>query len=351
MKFLASAMALLGALSLTSGAPINTTNELPNGLPFPSASELAVIEQNAHGTLPNGPPPPVISNKGINNLRLIAFNELFEVAYFNELITNITEGKDGYRFTDSGDRDDALRSLKAILAQEELHAISANDALVHFHVHPIQPCEYTFPVQDFDSAIRLASTFTDVVLGTLQDAIERFVLGHDADLAREIAAVIGNEGEQQGWFRVLQAKIPSALPFLTTADLNYAFNAVKSFTVPGSCPNIEEIPLRTFESLEILEAPGAKTENITFTFNDPEDQAGHGLWMTYINQLNLPIVEPLKVISREGDSVTAQALFPYDDHELNGLTIASVTTSDGPFSDANEVVKWTLAGPGLISVN
>lgn len=197
----------------------------------------------------------------------------------------------------------------------------------------------------------LASTFTDVVLGTLQDVIERFALGHDADLAREIASVIGNEGEQQGWFRAMQAKIPSALPFVTTSDLNYAFTAVKGFTVPGSCPNIDQIPLRDFLSLEIQGKPEAKTDNITVTFTDSEGQADHQLWLTYINQLNLPVVERLQVISKEEDIVTAQAIFPYDDHELNGLTIAAVTKSDGPFSDANDVAKWTLAGPGLIEVN
>jgi hypothetical protein len=73
--------------------------------------------------------------------------------------------------------------------------------------------------------------------------------------------------------------------------------------------------------------------------------------MTYINQQNLPIFEPLHVVSREGDVVQAEALFPYDDNEMNGLTIAAVTLSEGPFGDASSVAKWTLAGPGLIIVN
>lgn len=114
MRFFAPCIALLGALSLSSAAPIAA--ELPDGLPYPSPNELHTIEKNAHGTLPNPPPPPVISNKGINNLRLIAFNELFEVAYFNQLIANITKDNDGYHFPSPGDKDYALKSLKAILA-------------------------------------------------------------------------------------------------------------------------------------------------------------------------------------------------------------------------------------------
>lgn len=237
------------------------------------------------------------------------------------------------------------------MQQEELHALRANDALEHFNVNPIQPCQYKFPVDDFESAIALAATFTDVVLGTLQDVVERFALGRDVDLAREIASVIGQEGEQQGWFRILQGKIPSELPFLTTSDLNFAFTAIQGFVVPGSCPNIDEIPLRTFEALEILTPPGPHSQNITIQFEDPDNEAEHLLWLTYINQQNLPIVEPIRVISRDGKEVKAEALFPFDDNEMNGLTIAAVTKTDGPFTDASSVAKWTLAGPGLIIVN
>jgi len=222
---------------------------------------------------------------------------------------------------------------------------------VHFDQKPIEPCDYVFPVQDFDTAIALASTFTDVVLGTLQDAVERFAMGQDFDLAREIASVIGNEGEQQGWFRVMQARIPSELPFPTTSDLNFAFTAIQGFTVPGSCPNIDEIPLRTFENLQILTKPKAESQNLTFAFEDRENEAEHLVWVTYVNQLNLPVVEPLHVVSKEGTLVEATALFPYNEYELNGLTTAAVTKSDGPFDDVNSVAKWTLAGPGLIIVD
>jgi hypothetical protein len=121
MHFLLSAIALLGVVPFLTAAPTaknppKANQDLPDGLPYPSPGELREIEQNAHGTLPNGPPPPVISNEGIVNLKLIAFNELFEVAYFSELITNITENVEGYRFTDDDDRNETLSWLQVILA-------------------------------------------------------------------------------------------------------------------------------------------------------------------------------------------------------------------------------------------
>lgn len=121
MRLLAPAIALLSAVSLVIAAPTRTDapdldDDLPDGMPNPSPSELKEIEQNAHGTLPNGPPPPVISDLGIVNLKLIAFNELFEVAFFDELITNITDNVEGYTFPDEDSRKFVLEALRAILA-------------------------------------------------------------------------------------------------------------------------------------------------------------------------------------------------------------------------------------------
>lgn len=228
--------------------------------------------------------------------------------------------------------------------------MDANNGLKNFGAEPIEPCTYTFPVSDFYSAIVLASTFTDLVLGTLQDVVEIFARGGDAGLARLIASVIGQEGEQQGWYRLRQGKIPSELPFLTTSDLSFAFTAVQGFTVPGSCPNIHLIELQTFHPLTIVTPPGPRTQTITVSWTALPDHAPE-LSIAYINQLNLPIVEPLHIVSREGDTVVAEALFPYDENELNGLTIVAVTNSSGPFANANAVARSTVFGPGLIIVN
>ncbi|OQE44402.1 hypothetical protein PENCOP_c002G08158 [Penicillium coprophilum] len=345
--------ALLGIAHLTFAAPfLNvSTRPLPDGMPNPGPSELKTIEQNAHGTLPNGPPPTGISEGGITNLKLIAFNELFEVAFFDQLITNITEKAPGYRFSNEGDYNFVLNGLKVILAQEELHALDANNALANVGVDPIEPCRYSFPVEDFDAAILLATTFTDVVLGTLQDVVERFAIDGDIGLSRAISSVIGQEGEQQGWFRIMQGKVPSELPFLTTSDLNFAFTVTQSFTVPDTCPNINTIPLKTFAPLNAIKGPTAETGSIKVSFHSNDKIDEDTLWLTYINQQNLPIVESLQVISKGNGTITAKALFPYDAYELNGLAIAAVTTTKGPFPNAHSVAKATLAGPGLFIIN
>lgn len=377
-------IALLSASSLVSAAPVATASSaapfatassiadpfkfpLSNGFPVVAnpSQQLTGIEIQAHGILPNGPPPPTVQPDTLTSLRLIAFNEIFEVAFFTSLIQNITSNVDGY--TNIPNKDAVLAELIAVQAQEELHALNANGALAHFKADPILPCQYVFPVTDFQSAIALASTFTDVVLGTLQDVAGLLGTDGDAGLIRGVASVIAQEGEQNGLYRLLQNKIPSALPFLTTSTREFAFSALnQNFVVPGSCPNINTIDLPIFLPLTVLTQNIApKSQNLQFSITAPNDHKGHGNYSNYtmtgqssanfsvvfINQQNLPVVSPIQNVVFNGDVITFEALFPFDQFLMNGLTISAVVHGSGPFATADDVAKDTIFGPGLIEIN
>lgn len=88
----------------------------------------------------------------------------------------------------------------------------------------IQPCKYSFPVTDFLSAITLAQTFTDVVLGVLPQAQTIWAEdgGDELPLVNLFGSIIAQEAEQVGWYRSLQLKMPSAAPFLTTEGPAFA---------------------------------------------------------------------------------------------------------------------------------
>lgn len=324
---------------------------LKNGFPDPNNDQLLGIEKGAFGTLPNAPPPEKVSPEGITSLKLIAANELFEVAFFNELLHNVTEKAPGY---DLGyGHEYTIDALRAIISQEELHALNANGALAAFKEAEIEPCKYQFPVTDFQSAIGLAALFTDLVLGTLQDVNQFFAENGDFGLVRAVSSVIGNEGEQEGFFRFIKSKRPSSQPFLTTSVRDFAFTAIQSFIVPGSCPNIDTIPLKTFKPLNVLSTDiKPATQNIKMSFAKAD--AGTEDWSTLsvvlINQQNVPIVKSLGNPKVEGDSVVFEAPFPYDENLLDGLTIAAVTKSAGPFTNADAVSEATIFGPGLIEV-
>lgn len=369
-KIASASLVGLSCLStIASAAPF--TFPLSNGFPKVAnpSSQLTAIEQQAHGTLPNGSPPPSITADTETSLELIAFNELFEVAFFTELLSNVTNNVTGFQFANGNSRNVVITALTAIQAQEELHALNANGALAHFGLSPIQPCEYNFPVSDFPSAIGLASTFTDVVLGTLQDVASLLATDGDDGLIRGVVSVVGQEGEQNGFYRELLGKTPSALPFLTTSTREFAFSALnQNFIVPGSCPNIGEITLPIFQTLTVdTQNIQPTTQTLQFSVNANCTEGGwkkhesgapgsgpdyySSLSVVYINQQNLPVVEPITNVYIKGNTVTFDAQFPFDQFLMNGLTIAAVTKTAGPFTSADAVAKDTMFGPGLIEIN
>lgn len=368
---------------------------LANGFPNIAnpSDQLNQIQQDARGTLPkaapNAPAPATPQPDSLTSLGFIAFNELFEVAFFTELFNNVTTGASGFREGDLLGQDKAkiLSILKVVIAQEELHELNANGAFQKFTGQMIQPCQYNFPVSNFNQSISLASTFTDVVLGTLPDIQTLFANANDNGLIRGVGSVIGQEGEQNGFYRDILGKNPSALPFLTASARDFAFSAiVQNFVVPGSCPSsldiLQQGGLTIFDILTVVNPPTTPTnQKVTFrlkTFSQktkssgagaaadfvsshdnstttPQQQQQYSLFLTYINQLNAPISVPIEDAKKihddaEGSTIEFSANFPGADNLMNGLTIAAVTKGKD-FVDVAAAAMNTLFGPGLIEIN
>ncbi|QKX61669.1 uncharacterized protein TRUGW13939_08822 [Talaromyces rugulosus] len=336
----------LGAVCFywTSGTETSPADRRSNFSP----SQISSIEQEAHGMLPNAALPSSISQDSLISLQLIAFNEIFEVAFFTELLFNLTNNVDGYELSDDNG-ESIIESILTIQNQEELHALQANQLLEYFGTNPIQPCNYSFPVSNLREAIWHASLFTSVNLGTMQDVTRIFADSGDTSLIQVLTSIIGQEGEQEGFFRIIQQKLPSEVPFLTASVREFTFTALRSHVIPGSCSHLDAIHLKTFAPLNLITTPVAETEIIQFSY--PNQTYYGDLFAVYINQQNLPIVEAIGVNDVKDYAVNAEALFPYNANEMNGLTIMTLTNSPGPFIDAREVAKSTLFGPAFIIVN
>lgn len=364
---------LLGAAATGLAAPIDTpyvcanstTGQVPFKFPlsngFPnvnlSSSVLTQIEKQAHGTLPNGALPKKMADTSATVWQVIAFNEIFEVAYFSSLLHNITNKVPGYDLTYVPNGEQIVKDLYTIRAQEEIHALGANAILATAGRTTVAPCEYKFPVDNFLDAINFASEFTDLVLGTLSEALYDFGLDGDLEFLSLLGAVIGQEGEQDGSFRALEGlvngpeKVPSALPFLTVASAKFAVSTLmQAVVVPGSCPNAAAIGIPALPPLTVATPKvGPWTKAINFTLATPSDSSD--LYLTYVNQINVPVVEQLANVTMMNGTTKFTALFPYEQYEMNGLTIAAITKGKGPFANATEVANAAVAGPALIEIN
>lgn len=187
------------------------------------------------------------------------------------------------------------------------------------------PCKYDFPVTDFKSAIALAQTFTDVVLGVLPLAQSVFAAdgGDETALVPIVGSIIGQEGEQNGYYRSLQRKVASAAPLLTGGAPQFAYSAISQFIVPGSCPNIEVIGLKALPALNVQCKPKANDSMVTFSA-DGVVGAGNAT-LVYISGQNLPYSVPISNATTAGGKTTFSAPFPFRSGAFDrGLTIGGV---------------------------
>ncbi|KAI0442919.1 sexual development protein [Xylaria telfairii] len=347
--------AALLALSTAYAAPYAKRSD--DGFPNPNAQQILDIEQQADGKLSNAPPPPTLSQAGITNFQLIAFNENLEVRFFEEIISNITNHVPGFESTSSTwSEAELLEILKTVKAQEELHALTAITTLKHFNASLVpEPCTYNFPSTTLEEAITLAETLTGVVLGTLQDAEQSFAQNGDSGPVRAVSSVIGQEGEQNGFYRSILNHKPSEKPFLTTNVAAFAFSALQQFVV--SCPfDVNQIPIPIFPALNVLTTAESHDMYLSFSADlSKNTQVNEGsdfsrFFVTYLVGQQLPISEPVINPKFEGGVLTFDALFPFTENLMSGLSIAALTNSSN-FPNADALVANTLAAPGLIQVN
>ncbi|KAL9112777.1 MAG: hypothetical protein Q9227_003080 [Pyrenula ochraceoflavens] len=352
---------------------------LANGFPFPDEGALEDLFVTAGGNFTNHPPAVKFDDDSLTSWKLQAFNEFLEVAFFTQLIANITDTVPGYEL-DESHRDYILDALERIQAQEEMHAYNANDAVRYFTGGShILPCTYVFPVSDFISAITFAQTFTDMYLGLMTDiqmrTAERLGTKFSPLIVYVLSQALGQEGQQSGWFRSLQGKPPSAEPFLTPSTRDFAFSWLQRFTVPGSCPNAtgnnaaEDIPLRTFPRLDVC-GELSSTGPLTLCSYGPVDP--ETMSVAFVNGALMPTVFPITITDvstcgrshmRESqqmplrcgsafeDGVTTFTVdFPFENNVMQGLTMVAVVKNGRTFTIADEVSNATLYGPAVIEL-
>lgn len=220
----------------------------------------------------------------------------------------------------------------------------------------IKPCEYQFPVTSFISAIALAQTFTDVVLGTLPEAQAIFAAdgGDESPLVPLIGSVLAQEGEQVGFYRFAQKKTPSAAPFLTGGSPSFAFTAIQMFIVPDSCPQpLSSINLTTFGPLTVLTTPEPK--NMTLEFSVPAKVTADANSIVYLSGQNVPVTVPISDVTSVAGTYHFSASFPFASGPsgfAHGLTIAALVKGAGETFKSNDAVAAaTVYGPGLIEVD
>nr|AFK23388.1 later sexual development protein [Cordyceps militaris] len=359
-RSLALVLALLGAVS----AAVIPNND---GFPKPDAQQSLTIAKAAGGLLPNLPLPTTLGAGSKTTFQLIAFNELFEVAFFDSLLQNVTTGVEGYKILSNVEKITKIlttvRAVGVMRTQEEQHAIAADAALTTAGEFSPAACQYQFPTTDLAGAISLAETFTAIVLGALQGANLAFAKDNLTVPIQLISSVIGQEGEQNGFYRHLIKQVPSESPFLTAVPAAFAFSALQLFVVPGSCPfPLANIDLPILPPLAVNGGPVAtiepKDQRLSFSadLTNVEDKKksfigadGSKLWLTYTTGQQKPISMPITNVTWSGNNISFDADFPFEKNVMMGFSHAALTTSKD-CECVEDLLCVSLAAPAIIQV-
>lgn len=98
-----------------------------NGFPNSDSDQQKAIGLQAGGLLPDGPLPQSLDAASTTVFQLVAFNELFETAYFSSLLQNITSKVAGYEKSDKA-IEDTVRVVLAVrvplMLSSLLHALT-----------------------------------------------------------------------------------------------------------------------------------------------------------------------------------------------------------------------------------
>ncbi|OAA57332.1 late sexual development protein [Cordyceps fumosorosea ARSEF 2679] len=352
-----SCVPIIGLLGAVSAAVIPNND----GFPKPDTQQSLSLAKEAGGLLPNVPLPTKLGPGSKTTFQLIAFNELFETAFFDSLLQNVTKGVQGYKVEQHGEK--ITKILTTVRAQEEQHAIAAVAALKTAGEFSPSACEYQFPTSDLPGAIHLAETLTAVVLGALQGANVAFAKEGLTVPIQLISSVIGQEGEQNGFYRHLIKQVPSESPFLTAVPAGFAFSALQAFVVPGSCPYpLSNIDLPILAPLAVNGGPIAaiepKDQRLSFSADltgvknctaymggDTADK----LWLTYATGQQKPISVPIDKVKWTDKKIEFEADFPFEKNVMMGFSHAALTTGKD-FQTVDDVVCATLAAPAIIQV-
>lgn len=213
--------------------------------------------------------------------------------------------------------------------------------------------------------------------------------GQETAYVNLVGSILGQEAEQNGWYRSVQKKLPSAAPFLTTEGPAFAvsiqtllapsplgvfsvinsvlgnykfyisntlmmtqFTFLQGVIAPG-CPGVDLVAksIPTFGKLNVIGKPTNKDDVVSYSVAGKISASQNSL--TYLSGQNLPATVPIYDVVYKNGVSTFCAKFPFStDGFAKGLTIAAVVKKPAKaFADGTAVAAATVYGPGIIEVD
>lgn len=333
---------LIASLALLSASTI-LASPTPKRTPAsPSPEQIAMA---AGGGPPNSGAPTGISASAIADFGAVNFLENLEVAFFTQGLA-ILEASHGHKHYD------AIREVvTAVIAQEQVHVETAEGILKANNASTFSPCEYTFPVNDAPSFLKLANVITSVGMGGVINIISGLAVS-DPKIVQGPASILAIEARHDAFFREVGLNIrPNPSPFDTRISAPFALNLAIPFVKPGSCkatpsfPHIEPMSaVMPDASKPTTGSSGEMTFEVDTTKIDGADRAK--LQIGWVNQANNVAYESARV-TKEGVKGEVKAMIAQGQ---SGIAFAALTNQKEAV-DVNALTAVTLAGPAPVQIS
>ncbi|KAM0796830.1 hypothetical protein BDR22DRAFT_865320 [Usnea florida] len=241
-----------------------------------AASSSAIVLPRAANTSTSvgsaavAPPPPIgLSQNALELFTVVNFLENLEAAFFEEGLNNITQ-----RWGSQDQHREAFDVVQAVQAQEVTHVNTAKAILSANNAPTLEPCKYTFPVEDLTPFIALAQDITSVGLSYVlfvTDMLAASTVAADRAAVGGPSSIAPVEARHDAYFRIRShsgLNLPNPAPFDTAISANAALNLASGFVVPGSCPQ----PIPAFTAFLSMTVTGKKSPplsgSISFQIGD-----------------------------------------------------------------------------------
>jgi len=343
---------ILVLLPFVHPAPVPT-------IPYPPPAELTMGDVDANITILAGGGIPSVatasvhtdySAAGITTLQLLASLENIEAFYYAEFIHNVTSGV--YTMPDDLVMNNTIEVVSKIAAQEAVH-VATTGAILRLNSAPVvPPCNYSFPVTNFEEFLAVANLLTSANFGSVIGA-QLQLSGDDLALAPGITSILGAETRHDAFLRILHggaSAVPNSSPFDTGLPSAWAYNIGLQLTVPGSCE--VEVPLPSYPRLAMdlgeTAAWASSTYPETITFGWDAQQAwvaretGKQLYAAWVNLFNQPVYTNVTV-SKAGSGT---APVPKDMQAVAYVALTTLQPSN--FADLQDA---TLVGPLALAMS
>ncbi|KAH7377214.1 hypothetical protein B0T11DRAFT_294581 [Plectosphaerella cucumerina] len=268
--------------------------------------------------VPREPPSLTLSPRVVDGLQIALFLENAEASYLKSASSTMV----------------AKRSaLEAVMKQDEVHRQALRGILAAAGTRPILPCNTTFTAYNETSLLRVGNILSAARAGAALDLLMSLPSA-DFGLAPGVAAMAAGEARHQ--------QVLGAAPFDAVMPASWAVNVVRRLS-HQACPTFSGLPNAPRLDGSVSRLDNRPMVRFHWKSADLERRAAvEPLFLSWLGRPGGPAHTPLRLLTENSGE--------WDMPGGMGSLVFVALTTQAQFTTYEDLAKYTLAGPAVLSV-